>query len=59
MDHRLLEILACPSCKKTLQYQEKEQELWCLSEKLVFTIQEGVPIMLLEKASPLPEGTLS
>jgi uncharacterized protein YbaR (Trm112 family) len=46
----LLKILACPRCKSELEYQQERQKLVCNRCRLKFPIQEGIPIMLLDKA---------
>lgn len=53
MDKRLLEILACPSCKQPVQYRKQEEELWCRLDRLAFPIKEGIPVMLVEEARKL------
>ena len=53
MDINFLEILVCPLCKGTLQYQAQQQELVCSVDKLVFPIEDGIPMMVVEKARPL------
>jgi len=58
MDNTLFDILACPSCKGTLQYQPVLNELWCRGEKIAYPIREGIPVMLDEEARPLPLDAL-
>lgn len=53
MDARLLEILACPICKGTLQYQREAQVLVCRMDRLAYPIRDGVPVMLEEEARQL------
>lgn len=50
IDLKLLEILVCPKTKGPLIYDKKKSEL--ISEKagLAFPIEEGIPIMLVDKA---------
>ena len=50
MDKQLLNILACPSCKAKLVLDETSQELICRFEKLAFPIQDGVPLLVLERS---------
>lgn len=52
-DKSLLDILACPITKGQLTYDEKKNELVSQSAKLAFPIENGVPIMLEEKARKL------
>ena len=54
----LLDILVCPKCKGSLEHHEGPPEvLICRSERLVFAVEEGIPIMLIEEATPLDENT--
>lgn len=46
----LLEILVCPQCKGSLEYNEKESLLLCNNCRLKFKIKKGIPVMLLEEA---------
>lgn len=36
MDHRLLEIIACPVCNGKLWYNQEKQELICKLDNLAF-----------------------
>ena len=51
----LLDIIACPACKGKLRYDKKNQRFICNFHKITFPIENGVPIMLMEKAIPLKE----
>lgn len=55
MNKKLLEILACPSCKAQLVYSEKRQQLICRFERLGFPVRDGIPVMLLEEAEQLTQ----
>lgn len=46
MDHRLLEIVACPVCKGKLTYDREKQELICKLDRLAFPIRDGIPVLL-------------
>ena len=50
---KLLEILVCPNCKGALEYRESEQALLCNSCRLRYPVRDGIPIMLLDEATPL------
>jgi hypothetical protein len=66
LDKELLEILACPKCKGKsiikndagkeierqidLEYDEKNQRLICHNCRLMFKIEDGIPVMLIEEA---------
>ncbi len=49
-DKELLEILACPVCKSELEYREETEQLECKKCHRKYPIEDGVPIMLVEKA---------
>lgn len=60
LDKELLDILACPKCKGELEYQVDEQndkngKLICRSCKLVYRVEDDIPIMLIEEAEELQE----
>ncbi len=46
MDHRLLEIVACPVCKGKLTFDKVNQELICKLDRLAYPIREGIPVLL-------------
>ena len=54
MDHRLLEIIACPVCNGKLYYSQDKQELICKLDRLAFPLREGIPVLLETEARPLP-----
>ncbi len=54
LSKELLEILVCPQCKGDLSYQADLEVLDCMACKLRYKIDEGVPVMLINEATPLP-----
>jgi hypothetical protein len=50
---QLLAILVCPKCKGTLEYREVEPALICHECRLRYPVRDGIPIMLLDEATPL------
>ncbi len=54
-DKKLLEIVACPVCKGKLDYSKEKQQLICKAERLVYPIDDGIPVLLENKAQPLEE----
>ncbi len=46
----LLSILACPSCKNDVRYDQDNQELTCDSCQLAYRVEDGVPVMLIDEA---------
>lgn len=53
MDKSLLEILACPVCKGTLDFNQENQELICHFDRLAFPVFNDIPVMLESKARHL------
>ncbi len=50
----LLKILVCPKCKGALEYRTTGAEsLICHTDKLVYRVQDGIPVMLIEEATAL------
>lgn len=51
---QLLEILVCPKCKGDLEYRTEPQEaLVCHACRLVYSVEDDIPIMLIDEARPL------
>jgi len=50
---QLLAILVCPKCKGELEYKEAESALLCQKCRLKYAIRDGIPIMLIDEATPL------
>ncbi|WP_318495507.1 Trm112 family protein [Photobacterium leiognathi] len=53
MDHRLLEIVACPVCKGKLNYDKEKNELVCKFDRLAYPIYDGIPVLLEPEARTL------
>ncbi|MBN2468366.1 MAG: Trm112 family protein [Deltaproteobacteria bacterium] len=57
----LLAILACPKCVREpgctgdLEYHEEKQQLICRHCKLIYSIKDDIPVMLVEEATFLEE----
>ena len=49
----LLEILVCPRCKGELEYRNEPESLVCHACRLVYAVEDGIPIMLVDEATPL------
>ncbi len=49
----LKEILACPRCKGALEFRDEANEIRCPACRLVFRVEDDIPVMLLEEARPL------
>jgi uncharacterized protein YbaR (Trm112 family) len=48
----LLEILVCPKCRGELEYREEPEILVCHACRLIYTVEDGIPIMLIDEAKP-------
>lgn len=46
----MLKILACPACKGKLEHDADRKILDCKKCRLLFPVDDGVPIMLVEEA---------
>jgi len=49
----LLEILVCPQCKGDLEYRTSPEVLVCHACRLIYSVEDGIPIMLIDEAKPL------
>lgn len=52
MDKELLEILACPKCKGELRLTVDEGELRCDACRLAYRVDDDIPILLIDEATP-------
>ncbi|MCS7234328.1 MAG: Trm112 family protein [Synergistetes bacterium] len=51
MDLReLLNLIACPKCKGDLELDREERFYICKSCKLAYPIDDGIPVLLIDKA---------
>ena len=50
IDKDLLEILACPNCKGPVKLKD-ENGILCEKCQLLYAIQDGIPVMLIDKAT--------
>ena len=57
LDDRLLEILVCPKCKGDLEHRTDPEELVCTSCELRYQVRDEIPVMLIEEALPLEDGS--
>lgn len=54
----LLKILVCPKSKGPLEYYAGPPEvLVCRESRLVYAVQDGIPVMLIDEAQPLDDAT--
>ncbi len=53
----LLRILVCPKCKGTLEHRAGPPEsLVCRHCRLVYEVQDGIPVMLIDEARALDDA---
>lgn len=50
LEQKLLDILACPNCKSDLEYKSEDEQLICKKCRLIYHIEDDIPIMLIDKA---------
>ena len=55
-DVKLMEILACPVCKGKLDHNKEQQELICKFDRLAYTIEKGIPVLLESEARRITES---
>lgn len=57
MDAEFIKIIACPSCKGSLQHDVARRRLVCRVENLYYDIREdGIPILLTDEAKFFKEN---
>jgi uncharacterized protein YbaR (Trm112 family) len=49
----LIEMLVCPRCKGDLEYRPSPESLVCHACRLVYAVENDIPIMLIDEAKPL------
>jgi uncharacterized protein YbaR (Trm112 family) len=52
IDPALLEIMQCPSCTGTLVERLEPPALVCSGCGLAYPVRDGIPVMLIEEATP-------
>lgn len=56
MDKKLLDIVVCPLCNSKLNYVNEPEQLVCKFDRLSFPFDEGLPVLLAEKATSLTQA---
>ncbi|OCG11227.1 hypothetical protein A9G09_00470 [Gilliamella sp. wkB292] len=51
----LLNAIACPKCHGKLQYDKEHNQLICQTDKLVFPVKDGIPVLLETEAMALTQ----
>ncbi len=57
LDKSLLSLLVCPACKGQLTYDEQNGTLDCAACRLRYPVRDGIPVMLVDEAQPMPPST--
>jgi hypothetical protein len=52
IDARLLAILVCPACRGPIREGGEDDGLECADCGRVYPVRDGIPVMLVEEASP-------
>ncbi|SQI39798.1 Trm112p-like protein [Leminorella richardii] len=55
MDHRLLDIIACPVCGGKLAFNKERQQLICNLDSLAYPVRDGIPVLLENEAHKLTQ----
>ena len=50
---QLLAILVCPKCKGDLEHRLDPESLVCHTCRLVYAVEDDIPIMLIDEARAL------
>jgi uncharacterized protein YbaR (Trm112 family) len=53
IDQELLDILACPKCKGSIQPENGGSSLVCHSCKLRYRVEDDIPVMLIDEAEEI------
>ena len=53
MKENLLKLLACPKCHSLLDFNKKEQQLICHQDNFIYSIIDGIPVLLEDKSMPM------
>ena len=52
----LLEIIVCPKCKGDLEYNEGNSSLDCRGCSLSYPVEGDIPVLIIDKATPLEDS---
>ena len=54
LDPELRALLVCPRCKGELEYRTAPSEsLACRTCRLVYAVEDDIPVLLIDEATPL------
>lgn len=54
LSNELLEMLVCPACKSRLEHRQDPETLKCTACHRVYPVEDGIPVMLVDKATIEP-----
>ncbi len=54
LDPKLLDILACPTCRKSVVPDEEHSWLYCNACQVRYKVNGDIPIMLPDEAEKVP-----
>lgn len=54
LPQRVRDLLVCPKCHGALE--DSDDGLWCETCGVVYPIENGVPVLLIEAAHPVPRS---
>lgn len=52
LNKELLEILACPKCRHSVESVDSERGLKCARCQVVYPVRDEIPVLLVEEAVP-------
>jgi len=53
LDAKLLEILACPTCRQAVKPDEDHKWLYCANCSVRYRVEDNIPIMLPDEAEKI------
>lgn len=56
IDPRLLEMLVCPACREGVAVVRDGAGLECAGCGRIYPVRDGIPVMLVDEASPAGTG---
>jgi len=51
LTQELLDLIRCPVCKGTLDYNQDKQTLRCAACPRTYPIRDGIPVLLVDQAA--------
>lgn len=53
LSDKLVNMLACPSCKEQLEYDKENKKLICAKCQLAYRVTNNVPVLLADEAEKI------